>query len=83
MGGPAGEVVEIATLSLKVAVVATLVAALAGVPLGLWLGTARFRGRRLALLGLNTALAFPTVVLGLLVYLALSRRGPLGFLGLL
>lgn len=52
-------------------------------PLGFWLGGTRFQGRRGLLVVLNTALAFPTVVIGLLVYLLLSRHGPLGGLGLL
>lgn len=52
-----------------------------GVPLGFWLGTARLAGRRLLLLAVNTALAFPTVVVGLAVYGLLSRHGPLGGLG--
>jgi tungstate transport system permease protein len=78
-----GDVVEIAALSLKVALTATAVSCALGIPLGLWLGGTKFAGRRGLLLMLNTALAFPTVVIGLLVYLLLSRHGPLGALGLL
>lgn len=77
------EVLGITALSLKVAVAATVVACAIGVPLGFWLGGTRFQGRRGVLLVLNTALAFPTVVIGLLIYLLLSRHGPLGGLGLL
>jgi tungstate transport system permease protein len=77
------EVLGITALSLRVAVVATGVACVLGVPLGFWLGGTRFQGRRGLILVLNTALAFPTVVIGLLVYLLLSRHGPLGRLGLL
>jgi tungstate transport system permease protein len=77
------EVLGITALSLKVAVTATLVACAIGVPLGFWLGGTRFQGRRGVLLVLNTALAFPTVVIGLLIYLLLARHGPLGGLGLL
>ena len=77
------EVLGITALSLKVAVTATVVACAIGVPLGFWLGGTRFQGRRGVLLVLNTALAFPTVVIGLLIYLLLSRHGPLGGLGLL
>lgn len=77
------EVVEIAGLSLKVALTATAVSCALGIPIGLWLGGTKFAGRRGLLLVLNTALAFPTVVVGLLVYLLLSRHGPLGALGLL
>jgi tungstate transport system permease protein len=54
-----------------------------GLPLGAWLGVTRFAGRGPLLILLNTLLALPSVVVGLLVYLLLSRSGPLGFLGLL
>lgn len=77
------EVLGITALSLRIAVAATAVACAMGVPLGFWLGGTRFQGRRGLILVLNTALAFPTVVIGLLVYLLLSRHGPLGGLGLL
>ena len=53
----------------------------AGLVLGAWLGVARFRGRGVVLTLLNTFLALPSVVVGLTVYLLLSRSGPLGFLG--
>ena len=52
-----------------------------GVVAGAWLGVTRFRGRDVALTLLNTLLALPSVVVGLTVYLLLSRSGPLGFLG--
>jgi tungstate transport system permease protein len=52
-----------------------------GVMLGAWLGVARFAGRDALLTVLNTMLALPSVVVGLLVYLLLSRTGPLGHLG--
>jgi len=77
------EVLGIAALSLKVAVSATVLACLIGIPLGFTLGASRLRGRRAVLLLLNTALAFPTVVIGLAIYGLLARRGPLGGLGLL
>jgi len=83
VSGLEGEVFGIATLSLKVALTATIVACLLGIPLGFTLGLTRFAGRRALLVVLNTALAFPTVVIGLLIYLLLARRGPLGGLGLL
>lgn len=76
-GGHAG-VGGIALLTLRIGVVATGVACLAGLPLGYLLGTRRFRGRRAVLVLANTALAVPTVVIGLFVYAMLSRRGPLG-----
>ena len=72
------EVFGIALLTLKVAVVATIVACGVGLPVGYFLATRRFWGRRAALTAVNTALAFPTVVVGLLLYGLLSRRGPLG-----
>ena len=60
-----------------------VIAALLGVPIGLWLGLNRFRGRRLLIALLNTLMALPTVVVGLLLFGLLSRQGPLGPLGLL
>lgn len=77
------EVLGIAALSLRVAVLATLLACVIGIPIGFAVGTTRFRGRRTALTVLNTMLAFPTVLVGLLVWLLLARAGPLGGLGLL
>ena len=67
--------------SLLVSGLACLLASAAGLLLGAWLGVARFRGRAAVLALLNTALALPSVVVGLVVYLLLSRSGPLGFLG--
>jgi tungstate transport system permease protein len=79
-GGDA-EVYGIALLTLRVAVVATTISCVLGLPLGYFLATRRFWGRRAALTVVNTALAFPTVVVGLLLYGMLSRRGPLGGIG--
>src|SRR2546425_7544864 len=70
------EVYGIAFLTFKVAVVATAIACAAGIPTGFLLATRPFWGRRAALTVVNTALAFPTVVVGLLLYGLLSRRGP-------
>ena len=67
--------------SLWVSVLATAMACSLGVALGAWLGVARFAGRDVLLTVLNTLLALPSVVVGLLVYLLLSRTGPLGGLG--
>ena len=75
------EVYGIALLTFKVALTATVVACGLGLPLGFILATKPFWGRRAALTVVNTALAFPTVVVGLLLYGLLSRRGPLGGLG--
>lgn len=83
MSWPTAEVAGIAALSLQVALLATVLACLIGLPIGIWLGSTTFAGKRGVLVLLNTALALPTVVVGLLIYLVLSRSGPLGALGLL
>jgi ABC-type tungstate transport system substrate-binding protein len=70
-------------LSFAVSGAACLFAGCIGVSLGAWLAATRFVGRRGVLLLLDTLLAVPSVVVGLLVYLLLSRVGPLGSLGLL
>jgi len=75
------EVRGIALLTLKIALVATVVACGLGIPLGFALAARPFWGRRAALALANTALAIPSVVVGLVLYAALSRRGPLGGLG--
>jgi tungstate transport system permease protein len=67
--------------SLAVSASACLIASCLGLLLGAWLGVSRFKGRGAVLALLNTALALPSVVVGLVVYLLLSRSGPLGFLG--
>jgi tungstate transport system permease protein len=70
-------------LSLAVSASATAAAALFGLLAGAWLAVARFPGHRVAVLAVNTLLALPSVVVGLVVYLLLSRSGPLGSFGLL
>jgi len=72
------EVYGIALLTLKIGLIATVLACGLGIPVGFVLATRPFWGRRAALTVVNTALAFPTVVVGLLLYGLLSRRGPLG-----
>ena len=72
---------SIVARSLAVSAMACLLACLVGLLLGAWLGVARFAGRPILLALLNTFLAVPSVVVGLVVYLLLSRSGPLGFLG--
>ena len=67
--------------SLAVSATACLLASVFGLLLGAWLAVSRFTGRGAVLTLLNTALALPSVVVGLVVYLLLSRSGPLGFLG--
>jgi tungstate transport system permease protein len=83
MSVPTAEVAGIAALSLRIALVATVAACAIGLPLGVWLGITAFAGKRMVVVLVNTALALPTVVVGLLIYLLLSRHGPLGALGLL
>lgn len=73
----------IARLSLAVSLSATLLAALAGLPIGALIALTRFPGRSGVVVLLNAFMGLPPVVVGLLVFLALSRSGPLGFLGIL
>ncbi len=73
----------IIALSLKVSGLALLAAAVLGLPAGAALGLIRFPGRGLAINVANTFMGLPPVVVGLFLYLLLSRMGPLGFLGLL
>jgi len=68
-------------LTLQVSVTALVLSALAGVPLGVWLGLSRFRGKGLLTAVIHTGMALPPVVVGLFVYLLLSHSGPLGILG--
>jgi tungstate transport system permease protein len=69
--------------SLYTSSTAIFFASLFGIPTGLWLGLSRFRGRRILVTLLNTLMALPTVVVGLLLFGLLSRQGPLGSWGLL
>ncbi|TAN54191.1 MAG: ABC transporter permease [Betaproteobacteria bacterium] len=73
----------IVALSLEVSLGAVLAATLVGLPLGAAIAIGRFRGRRAVLILLNALMGLPPVVVGLFVYLMLSRAGPLGALGLL
>jgi tungstate transport system permease protein len=81
MAGVGAELWPIVWLSLRVAVTAVVLSALAGVPLGAWLGQARFRGRGALTAVVYTGMGLPPVVVGVVVYLLLSRSGPLAFLG--
>ncbi|MBN1579750.1 MAG: ABC transporter permease [Anaerolineae bacterium] len=69
---------EIVFLSLRVSGIALLFSTMIGIPLGALLGLNRFLGRRLVVALLYTGMGFPPVVVGLVVYLLLSRSGPLG-----
>lgn len=77
------DLVEIALRSLRVTVTAVAIAAIIGVPLGAWLAVNRFRYRRAVIAILNALMGLPPVVVGLMVYLLLSRSGPFGVFGLL
>ncbi len=74
---------EIIGLSLKVSLTATVLSCLMGMPLGALLAAMRFPGRQALLVLVNALMGLPPVVVGLMVYLMLSRAGPLGWLQLL
>lgn len=76
-------VVEILLTSLKVTGTATVIAMIFGLPIGVFLGLTEFRGRRFWVVLTNTGMALPPVVVGLFVYLMLSRYGPLGGLDIM
>lgn len=67
-------------LSVRVSGSAVLISSLAGIPLGVWLGLARFRAKPLVAAAIHTGMALPPVVVGLMLYVLLSRSGPLASL---
>jgi tungstate transport system permease protein len=77
------ELVRIVLLSLGVSTAAVAFASLVGLPLGAAIAVSRFPGRKTTIVVLNALLGLPSVVVGLIVYLLLSRAGPLGELGVL
>lgn len=77
------EVFQITLLSLQVSALATLVSLLIGLPFGTWLALGNFRGRSFILSIINTGMALPPVVVGLVVAMTLWRSGPLGDLHLI
>ncbi|MDE4907383.1 ABC transporter permease [Methanogenium marinum] len=77
------EVYEIAFRSIYITFTATLIASVISIPLALYLAFHDFRGKTSIVNLIHTLYALPTVLIGLLVFLMLSRQGPLGFLGLL
>ncbi len=77
------ELLEIATRSLRVTFTALFIASAIAMPLAAFLAVRRFRWRRLIIALMNALIGLPPVVVGLLVYILLSRSGPLGVLGLL
>jgi tungstate transport system permease protein len=74
---------EIVALSLRVSLTAVVIASIVGLPLGALIAVSRFPARRTTIVLLNALMGLPPVVVGLLVYLLLSRAGPLGAMGLL
>ena len=83
IAGLDAQLVEIVALSLRVSLTAVLIACMLGLPLGAAIAVGRFRGRRALIVVLNALMGLPPVVVGLFVYLMLSRAGPLGELGIL
>ncbi len=77
------KLIEIVLLSLRVSLTAVAVASIIGLPLGAAIAVNRFTGRRALIVVLNALMGLPPVVVGLVVYLLLSRAGPLGELGIL
>jgi tungstate transport system permease protein len=77
------ELFGIIFLSLVISGIALLIAIMVGLPAGSFIGLKKFPGRGLAVSSVNTFMGLPPVVVGLFVYLLLSRKGPLGFMGLL
>jgi tungstate transport system permease protein len=83
LGALEPRLIEIVVLSLRVSLAAVLISAIIAMPLGAALALQRFPGRRALIVGLNVLMGLPPVVVGLLVYLMLSRSGPFGVFGLL
>ena len=77
------DLVEITLRSLQVSLSALVIACIIALPFGTWLAIRRFRYRRLTIASLNALMGLPPVVVGLIVYLLLSRSGPFGVMGLL
>ena len=83
IGGADPELAGIVLLSLELALAAAVAGAVIGLPLGALIAVGRFPGRRALIVVLNALLGLPSVVVGLVAYLLLSRAGPLGSLGIL
>jgi tungstate transport system permease protein len=83
IGGLDSELLGIVALSLRVSLSASVIALLIGAPFGAWLAIVRFPGRHAVVVITNALLGLPPVVVGLALYLLLSRTGPLGAAGLL
>ncbi|MBK6980753.1 MAG: ABC transporter permease [Betaproteobacteria bacterium] len=83
IGGADPALAGIVVLSLELSLAAAVAGAAIGLPLGALIAVGRFPGRRTLIVTLNALLGLPSVVVGLVVYLLLSRAGPLGSLGIL
>lgn len=83
IGSGDARLIGIVVLSLKVSLTAVVIACLVGLPLGATIAVGRFPGRHLIIVMFNALMGLPPVVVGLAVYLLLSRAGPLGAMGLL
>ena len=77
------KLIEVFFLSFKVTLIALFISCLIGLPLGTFLATQSFKGRNLLIGIINSLMSLPPVVVGLFVYINLSRSGPLGWLGIL
>lgn len=83
IGGLDAKLAEIVLLSVRVSLTAVVLAGVFGLPLGAAIAVGRFPGRQALIVVLNALMGLPPVVVGLVVYLMLSRAGPLGELGIL
>ena len=77
------DILEIVILSLKVSIFALMIACFIGFSLGSFLASNKFYGRGIILIIINSFMALPPVVVGLVVYMSLSKSGPLGWLNIL
>jgi tungstate transport system permease protein len=77
------DLLEIVALSMQISLSAMVVSCLLGLPIGALISVSRFRGRSALVITINALMGLPPVVVGLIVYLYLSRAGPFGWLGLL
>ena len=83
IAGADSKLVEVVVLSLRVSLTAVVIASILGLPLGAAIAVGRFPGRQTLIVLLNALMGLPPVVVGLVVYLTLSRAGPLGQFGIL
>ncbi|MHA1973702.1 MAG: ABC transporter permease [Candidatus Hodarchaeales archaeon] len=77
------EVLQITFLSLRISMTSVLIATVIGIPLGIFVGSKEFNGKRIFLIVINTGMAFPPVVMGLFIFVLFSRLGPFAQLDIL